>query len=193
MVRWRPGGRSPMMSLGSCSRMELMFKRRPLRPRRCDEPVGRLRSGDLRLRRRRGRQRGVELRLPHRAPSTPTGSRSGLTKWSSASSAAARPRWKPTGAPCSSRDPPAAFFADYRGRVAAAFTDELKAMPQADEVLAKLPLPYCLASSSELGSHPAHPFGDASRRLFRRSHLPCRNGRERQAGARSLPAWPPGR
>ena len=48
------------------------------------------------------------------------------------------------------RDPPADFFADYRKRVAAAFTGELKAMPQANEVLAKLPLPYCLASSSEL-------------------------------------------
>ena len=91
------------------------------------------------------------------------------------------------------RDPPAAFFADHRRRVAAAFTDELKAMPQADEVLAKLPLPYCLASSSELGSHPAHPFGDAPRRLFRRPHLPCRRW-SRTASRRPISSCsPPGR
>ncbi len=48
------------------------------------------------------------------------------------------------------RDLPAGFFADYRTRVAAAFAAQLQAMPGAREVLAKLPQPYCLASSSEL-------------------------------------------
>lgn len=48
------------------------------------------------------------------------------------------------------RAPPASFFADYRERLAAVFTGHLKPMPLAGEVLARLPRPYCLASSSEL-------------------------------------------
>ena len=47
------------------------------------------------------------------------------------------------------RDLPARFFADYRQRLEAAFAERLKAMPLAEEVLTKLPLLYCLASSSE--------------------------------------------
>ncbi len=48
------------------------------------------------------------------------------------------------------RDLPAHFFADYRQRIEAAFAERLEAMPLAEEVLAKLPLRYCLASSSGL-------------------------------------------
>jgi HAD superfamily hydrolase (TIGR01509 family) len=48
------------------------------------------------------------------------------------------------------REPPASFLPDYRRRVMAAFAGQLQAMPLAGEVLAKLPRPYCLASSSEL-------------------------------------------
>ncbi len=48
------------------------------------------------------------------------------------------------------RDPPADFFPDHRRRLSAAFAGELRAMPHAGEVLAKLSRPYCLASSSEL-------------------------------------------
>ncbi len=48
------------------------------------------------------------------------------------------------------RDLPPDFFPDHRRRVATAFTGKLQAMPLADEVLAQLPRPYCLASSSEL-------------------------------------------
>jgi HAD superfamily hydrolase (TIGR01509 family) len=47
-------------------------------------------------------------------------------------------------------DLPADFLSGYRRRVTAAFTRQLKAMPLAGEVLAKLPQPYCLASSSEI-------------------------------------------
>ncbi len=48
------------------------------------------------------------------------------------------------------RDPPPDFFASYRRCVATAFAEQLKPMPYAGEVLARLPLPFCLASSSEL-------------------------------------------
>ena len=48
------------------------------------------------------------------------------------------------------RDPPADFFPYYNRRAAAAFTEQLKPMPLAGKVLANLPRPYCLASSSEL-------------------------------------------
>ena len=47
------------------------------------------------------------------------------------------------------RDPPPGFFPDHRERVAAAFAARLEAMPGACDVLAKLPHPFCLASSSE--------------------------------------------
>ena len=47
------------------------------------------------------------------------------------------------------RAPPADFFPDYRRRVADVFAARLRPMPGAVEVLAKLPRPYCLASSSE--------------------------------------------
>ena len=47
------------------------------------------------------------------------------------------------------RDMPVDFFADYRQRIKAAFAERLTVMPLAEEVLARLPLPFCLASSSE--------------------------------------------
>jgi HAD superfamily hydrolase (TIGR01509 family) len=48
------------------------------------------------------------------------------------------------------RDLPIDFFPVYRRRVMTAFTQKLQAMPLAGDVLARLPRPYCLASSSEI-------------------------------------------
>ncbi len=47
------------------------------------------------------------------------------------------------------RDPPADFFPGYRKRLSHVFAEGLRPMPLADDVLARLSRPYCLASSSE--------------------------------------------
>lgn len=47
------------------------------------------------------------------------------------------------------REPPAGFFADHRNRIGIAFSQRLKPMPLAGEVLSRLSRPFCLASSSD--------------------------------------------
>ena len=88
---------------------------------------------------------------------------------------------------------PAGFSERYHDELFAAFERELRPVPGIEAALDAIELPSCVASSGEharirrvLGMHGAA-------RALRRAHLQRRGRRERQAGARPVPARGAGR